>query len=223
MIEINGVIKSYHGKKVLNNVELVIEKNECCALVGRNGAGKSTLIHAMLGIVPVNKGTIQLAGISNKKSGWKKYVAYLPEKFQLYPHLTGLENIEFFAQLGEKKINGERIKEMLTKVSLWDERNHQVKGYSKGMLQRLGLAIMLYYETEILILDEPTSGLDPMGREEILLILKSLKDKTIFLSSHHMDEIRQICSHVAFIEEGKITKYTVKDFAEKLALRGSFS
>lgn len=222
MIEIVGVTKSFHRKKVLDDVHLIVEKNECCALVGRNGAGKSTLIHAMLGISSVEKGTIQLAGISNKKSGWKQLVAYLPEKFQLYPHLTGLENTQFFAQFGEKKLDEIRIKEMLSKVSLWEDRNNQVNEYSKGMLQRLGLAIMLYYDTEILILDEPTSGLDPRVREDVLSILKSLKNKTVFLSSHHMDEIQQICSHVAFLDDGTISKYTVKEFTEKLSLGGDF-
>ncbi|MGO4888456.1 ABC transporter ATP-binding protein [Anaerobacillus sp. MEB173] len=222
MIEISGLTKTFQKKKVLDDVHLVVERNECCALVGRNGAGKSTLIHAMLSILPVNSGTVKLNGVVNTKNNWKKSVAYLPEKFQLYPHLTGMENIQFFAELGEKKVNEKRIEEMLGKVSLWDDRNHQVKGYSKGMLQRLGLAIMLYYDTEILILDEPTSGLDPMGREEVLAILKSLTDKTVFLSSHHMDEIKQICSHVAFLENGKITKYTVDDFTKKLTLGGSY-
>lgn len=97
-------------------------------------------------------------------------------------------------------------------VSLWEDRHNQVKGYSKGMLQRLGLCVMLYYDTDVLILDEPTSGLDPLGREEILQILKSLSGKTIFMASHHMDEIKQICSHVAFLEDGKMTKYTVDEF-----------
>ncbi|MBT2692270.1 ABC transporter ATP-binding protein [Bacillus sp. ISL-55] len=212
MIEIKDLSQSYKNKQVLKNISLTIEKNEYCALVGRNGAGKSTLIRSILGLQPVKKGSITLDGFSNKKGDWKKIVSYLPEKFHLYPHLTGEENMLFFASLGTGDVDEKKIEEKLKMVSLWEDRHNQVKGYSKGMLQRLGLCVMLYYDTEVLILDEPTSGLDPLGREEILQILKSLSGKTIFMASHHMDEIKQICSHVAFLEDGQMTKYTVDEF-----------
>ncbi|RXT03789.1 ABC transporter ATP-binding protein [Ammoniphilus sp. CFH 90114] len=211
MIDIQGLTQHYRNKRILDDVSLQISEHEICALVGRNGAGKSTLIHTILGILPIQKGTVQIAGISSKQEGWKKRVAYLPEKFQLYPQLTGEENIRFFASL-EDEAKEEKIEQCLRMVELWEARNEKIKGYSKGMLQRLGLGIMLYYPADILILDEPTSGLDPMGRTEILHILKSLKDKTILFSSHHMDEIKQICTHVAFLEEQKMTKYTIDEF-----------
>lgn len=212
MIEIKNLSQSYKNKQVLKDINLTVEKNEYCALVGRNGAGKSTLIRSILGLQPVKKGLITLGGYSNKKGDWKKIVSYLPEKFHLYPHLTGEENMRFFASLGTGEVDEKKIEEKLKLVSLWEDRHNQVKGYSKGMLQRLGLCVMLYYDTEVLILDEPTSGLDPLGREEILRILKSLSGKTIFMASHHMDEIKQICTHVAFLEDGKMTKYTVDEF-----------
>ena len=215
MIEIKNLSQSYKNKQVLKDINLTIENNEYCALVGRNGAGKSTLIRSILGLQPVKKGSITLGGHSNKKGDWKKIVSYLPEKFHLYPHLTGEENMRFFASLGSGEIDEQKIEEKLKLVSLWEDRHNQVKGYSKGMLQRLGLCVMLYYDTEVLILDEPTSGLDPLGREEILQILKSLSGKTIFMASHHMDEIQQICTHVAFLEDGKMTKYTVDGFLKE--------
>lgn len=220
MIEIKGLSQSYKKKIVLMDVDLTVEEHELCALVGRNGAGKSTLIHSILGLLPVKKGDIKLNGISIKENGWKKHVAYLPEKFQLYPQLTGEENMRFFASMDTKKIDENRLKENLKQVGLLEAKDDQLKEYSKGMLQRLGLGIMLYYDAEILILDEPTSGLDPMGRQEILTILKSLENKTIFLSSHHMDEIRQICTHVAYLENGQIDKYNVDDFQKVMAIGG---
>src|SRR4051794_34732715 len=128
--------------------------------------------------------------------------------------LTGLENITFFAEAVAKTVDQERVKSVLTSVSLWDDRDVQVKEYSKGMLQRLGLAITLYQDSSILILDEPTSGIDPMGRKEILEVLKSLHDKTILLSSHHLDEIKQVCTHVAYLNNGKMEKYTVGEFLQ---------
>ncbi|MDQ0215623.1 ABC-2 type transport system ATP-binding protein [Oikeobacillus pervagus] len=214
MIEIKELSQGYQGKKVLDQVNLTIEKNERCALVGRNGAGKSTLIHTILGILPHKRGTVTLGGYSNKQQTWKKHVSYLPEKFHLYPHLTGEENMRFFAALDTKKIDENKIIEILKMVSLADDRKQPINGYSKGMLQRLGLAVILYYDTEIIILDEPTSGLDPIGRKEILKIIHSLQDKTILMSSHYIDEIKQICTHVAFLNQGKIEKYTVDAFLE---------
>jgi ABC-2 type transport system ATP-binding protein len=220
MIEINRLTQSYQNKLVLNEINLFIKKNEICALVGSNGAGKSTLIHTMLNLIPVKKGEIKLAGIPHYKEEWKKNVAYLPEKFLLYPHMTGEENMTFFASLGKGPIDEKRVESILRKVNLWDHRSRLIKGYSKGMLQRLGLGIMLYFDCAILILDEPTSGLDPKGRIEILTILKSLENKTILFSSHHMDEIQQICSHVAYLEDGKLTKYELNEFYEQNIIGG---
>lgn len=219
MINIQNVTHAYHKKQVLNDVQLHVREQERCALVGQNGAGKSTLIHLMLGIFPLKQGRITLGGHDNKKQLWKKNLSYLPEKFHLYPHLTGMENMMFFASLGEKGICQEQIKQVLKAVSLWENRHVPIRDYSKGMLQRLGLGVILYDDNDILILDEPTSGLDPLGREEILGLLQSLQHKTILMASHHFHEIEQICTHVAYLEQGTITKYTVADFS-KLFMRG---
>lgn len=216
MIEIDHLSQAYGDRKILSEVNLHIEKNERCALVGRNGAGKSTLIHSLLGLIPCKQGTIRLGGIPHTKEGWKRLVSYLPEKFSLYPQLSGYENITFFAAIDKATVQEEKIEKSLRAVNLWEHRNEFIKGYSKGMLQRLGLGIILYFDSEIMILDEPTSGLDPIGRKEILAILESLEDKTILLSSHYMDEIKQTCTHVAYLERGVITKYTVGEFLAKM-------
>ncbi|KKK38026.1 ABC transporter ATP-binding protein [Mesobacillus campisalis] len=221
MIDVSGLTLSFGSKKVLDHVSLNIEKNEICALVGRNGAGKSTFINCLLGLAPAQGGRIAINGKEQAKTkSWINEISYLPEKFMLYPALTGYENMKFFAQSGKGKANEERIKEILTSVGLWKDRDFPVKSYSKGMLQRLGLAVILYPDSGIIILDEPTSGIDPIGRQEILKVLKELKNKTILLSSHHLDEIQQICSTVAFLEEGKMTKYTVDGFLIQQRLGG---
>lgn len=222
MIKVEGLSQSFGKKQVLDSVDLDIGRNEICALVGRNGAGKSTFINSLLGLLPVKQGSIAINGVafSKKNHDWKKAIAYLPEKFMLYPMLTGLENLTFFAEAVSGKADAARVEQVLQSVRLWDDRNEPVKKYSKGMLQRLGLAITLYQDSSILILDEPTSGIDPMGRKEILEVLRGLKDKTILLSSHHLDEIRQVCTHVAFLNEGKMEKYTVEKFLETQQLGG---
>ncbi|MGJ7910962.1 ABC transporter ATP-binding protein [Neobacillus sp. LXY-1] len=222
MIKVTDLHQSFGKKVVLDSINIGIEKNEICALVGRNGAGKSTFINSLLGLLTVKQGTIEINGIqvSKKRDEWKKSIAYLPEKFMLYPMLTGIENVTFFAEAVSRASDQERMEQVLTAVRLWDDRNVQVKKYSKGMLQRLGLAITLYQDSSILILDEPTSGIDPLGRKEILEVLKSLHDKTILLSSHHLDEIRQVCTHVAYLDNAKMTKYTVGEFLETHHLGG---
>jgi ABC-2 type transport system ATP-binding protein len=222
MIKVTNLNQSFGKNTVLDSITIEINKNEICALVGRNGAGKSTFINSLLGLVPVKSGTILINGVevTKKSSEWKKAIAYLPEKFMLYPMLTGQENMTFFAEAVSKVANPERIQQVLTSVSLWDDRNEQVKKYSKGMLQRLGLAITLYQDSSLLILDEPTSGIDPLGRKEILAILASLRDKTILLSSHHLDEINQVCTHVAYLDNGKMEKFTVQKFLETHHLGG---
>ncbi|MEH7436151.1 ABC transporter ATP-binding protein [Neobacillus drentensis] len=222
MIKVSNLNQSFGKKLVLDAVTVEIQKNEICALVGRNGAGKSTFINSLLGLLPIKQGTIAINGVevTKKNNEWKNAIAYLPEKFMLYPMLTGLENMTFFAEAVFKQADAERIQQVLTAVRLWDDRDVQVKKYSKGMLQRLGLAITLYQDSSILILDEPTSGIDPMGRKEILEVLGSLQDKTILLSSHHLDEIKQVCTHVAYLNDGKMEKYTVEEFLNTHNLGG---
>ncbi|WP_226086241.1 ABC transporter ATP-binding protein [Mesobacillus sp. S13] len=221
MISVSGLTQSYGNNQILNNISLSIEENEVCALVGRNGAGKSTFINSLLGLIPIRKGEILVNGKPRKRNKrWKNEIAYLPEKFMLYPSLTGYENIVFFAQAGKGKADSKKIEQILLSVGLWEDRDRPIKGYSKGMLQRLGLAITLYQDSDILILDEPTSGIDPMGRKEILKVLNSLSRKTILLSSHHLEEIKQICTHVAFLDKGEMTKYTVDDFLRIQELGG---
>ncbi|ALC92354.1 ABC transporter ATP-binding protein [Bacillus sp. FJAT-18017] len=222
MISIKNLSQAFGKKTVLKNINLEINQNEVCALVGRNGAGKSTLLNSLLGLLPVSEGKVLINGkeVNRMNMEWKKSVSYLPEKFLLYPSLTGAENMAFFAEAISGKTDAAKVEEMLRSVSLWDDKDKQVKNYSKGMLQRLGLAITLYPDAELLILDEPTSGIDPIGRKEILEVIKSLKGKTIFLSSHHIDEIKQVCTHVAYLEDGIMKKYKVGEFLEKKKLGG---
>lgn len=213
MIVVENVSQSFGKKCVLDDINLTIDKNEVCALVGKNGAGKSTFIQTLLGLLPLKRGRVLISGkeYTGKRRSNNK-IAYLPEKFMLYPSLSGWENMKFFARAVSSQVNEGKMEELLSAVKLWDDRDKAIKNYSKGMLQRLGIAITLYQDSDILLLDEPTSGLDPIGRKEVIETLRSLKDKTILISSHHLDEIKQLCTSVAFLNERKITKYGVEEF-----------
>src|SRR3954451_22167659 len=134
MITVTNLNQSFGKKMILESINIEIYKHEICALVGRNGAGKSTFINSLLGILPVKQGSNAINGVqvTKKNHDWKKAIAYLPGKFQLYPMLTGLENITFFAEAVTKTVDQERVKSVLSSVSGRHDRDVQVKKYSKG-------------------------------------------------------------------------------------------
>ncbi|UBH08793.1 ABC transporter ATP-binding protein [Macrococcus armenti] len=215
MIDVQGLSHRYGDKEVLEDINFHIEKHEKIGLIGRNGAGKSTLLKLMLNMEKIQKGTVTFNGESNKNEKWKASVSYLPEKFKLYQSMTPLENLKFFNGLIKKKFEYQNAEEVLNKVGLLDDKNTRINQFSKGMLQRLGIAITLMYDTEIIILDEPTSGLDPIGRKEILDLINLMKDKTILMSSHHYEEVKEVCSHVLLLDNKKINKMDMLTFEQQ--------
>ncbi|UBH11089.1 ABC transporter ATP-binding protein [Macrococcus armenti] len=215
MIDVQGLSHRYGDKEVLEDINFHIEKHEKIGLIGRNGAGKSTLLKLMLNMEKIQKGTVTFNGESNKNEKWKASVSYLPEKFKLYQSMTPLENLKFFNGLIKKKFEYQNAEEVLNKVGLLDDKNTRINQFSKGMLQRLGIAITLMYDTEIIILDEPTSGLDPIGRKEILDLINLMKDKTILMSSHHYEEVKEVCSHVLLLDNKQINKMDMLTFEQQ--------
>lgn len=215
MIDVQGLSHRYGDKEVLEDINFHIDKYEKIGLIGRNGAGKSTLLKLMLNMEKIQKGTVTFNGESNKNEKWKASVSYLPEKFKLYQSMTPLENLKFFNGLIKKKFEYQDAEEVLNKVGLLDDKNTRINQFSKGMLQRLGIAITLMYDTEIIILDEPTSGLDPIGRKEILDLINLMKDKTILMSSHHYEEVKEVCSHVLLLDNKQINKMDMLTFEQQ--------
>lgn len=215
MIDVQGLSHHYGDKEVLDDINFHIDKHEKIGLIGRNGAGKSTLLKLMLNMEKIQKGTVTFNGESNKNEKWKASVSYLPEKFKLYQSMTPLENLKFFNGLIKKKFDYQDAEEVLNKVGLLDDKNTRINQFSKGMLQRLGIAITLMYDTEIIILDEPTSGLDPIGRKEILDLINLMKDKTILMSSHHYEEVKEVCSHVLLLDNKQINKMDMLTFEQQ--------
>lgn len=217
MIKVKDATQFHQKQLIFEDVHFSIERGERVALVGRNGAGKSTLLYSMLGFIPLKKGDIR---IKDQVVDWKKRAdqkfSFLPEKFQLYTQLTVEENVNYFADM--LRIPRDETERVLTMTNMWNDKDKRITKLSKGMLQRVGLSISILGEPEIIILDEPTSGLDPFGRTDIMAIMRKIatEDKVILFSTHNMDEVRELATHVLYLEDKKIQKMQCDAFLERL-------
>ena len=208
MIKINNLYIKFKDKEVLKGLNLNIHSNSVFGFIGKNGAGKTTTMKAILGLLIPDNGEIY---VNNEKVifggvNTNKYIGYLPDVPEFYNFMTAYEFLSFCLELSN--INKDEIKpriiEMLKLVGLENE-NHKIKGYSRGMKQRLGIAQALLNKPKLLICDEPTSALDPIGRKQILDILKEVsKETTVLFSTHILSDVEKICSDVAVLDEGEI-------------------
>ena len=196
--------------KSLTNCSLSINRGETFGLLGPNGAGKTTLLKTLLGITRPTTGRAVILGKPIGDRAVKQKLGYLPENAYLYDFLTAWEFLEFIAGLFQipRSMQRQRITKLLDLVGLASStaRKKKLKQYSKGMLQRVGMAQALINDPEIVFLDEPMSGLDPMGRYRMREIVLSLKEqgKTIFFNSHVLSDIEQICDRIAFLALGEL-------------------
>lgn len=196
-------------KQDIENLELKIPKGSIYGFLGPNGSGKSTTIRLMLGLLKKNSGTVVLFGepfTSKTRLQILNRVGALIENPSLYDHLDAVDNLRIAANY-RQNIPFSRINEVLEIVKLTQAKNKKIKEYSLGMKQRLGLAISLLSNPELIILDEPTNGLDPKGIIEMRTLIKDLNKKygtTIFISSHLLSEIERTCTHVGIIRDGKM-------------------
>lgn len=194
--------------KALDSLNLEIQKGEVFGYLGPNGAGKTTTFKLLLGLIFPTSGKAWIMGKSIKEVDFKKHIGFLPEQPYFYDYLRGEEFLDFYAQLFQipKKIRNQRINKLIDMVGLEDSTDKQLRKYSKGMLQRIGIAQALINDPEFLILDEPMSGLDPMGRKEVRDIILGLKaeGKTVIFSSHILSDVESICDRVGILIKGKL-------------------
>jgi len=192
----------------LENVDLEINQGEIFGILGPNGSGKTTCLKLLLGILFPTSGEARIMGRLPSDIEMKQHVGFLPENPYYYDYLTGPELLSFYARLFSinRDIAKKRIDELLELVDLQNVRRLALKHYSKGMLERIGLAASLINDPEILILDEPTTGLDPIGCRDTRNLLLKLKQqgKTILLSSHFLSEVERICERIAIFHKGHI-------------------
>jgi ABC-2 type transport system ATP-binding protein len=194
--------------RILSGLDLSVTKGETFGLIGPNGAGKTTSIKLMLGLMRPSEGNAEILGMPAGDKRALARLGYLPENPYFYSHLTGREFLDFAGQLFgiEGKQRFERAKELIETVGLSEAADMQMRKYSKGMLQRLGIAQSLINRPELVFWDEPMSGLDPIGRRDVRQILLSLKEKgtTIFFNSHLLPDVNELCDRVGVMCKGRM-------------------
>jgi ABC-2 type transport system ATP-binding protein len=212
-------------QQALKGVSLRVERGEIFGLLGGNGAGKTTFIKTLLGIIRKTAGQASLLGFPAGDRRGRKLVGYLPENLRVPRHLTGYTALEYYGNLSNVRSSVIRQKRgpLLEKVGLAERAKDPVRTYSKGMLQRLGLAQAMLHDPELFILDEPTDGLDPLARSQVRGYLTELKrqGKTIFLNSHILQEVELICDRVAILDKGILRR--VAHVAEITSGRGGIA
>jgi len=207
-VETQNLSKIYGSTTGCRDISLLVEEGEVFGLLGPNGAGKSTFVKMLAGLLPPTSGRGWLLGESISMPSARQPVGYLPEKFAYHPWLTAAEVLELHGCLSGLK-PGEiprRSREVLALVDLAAAAGQRVGNFSKGMQQRLGLAVALVADPRLLLLDEPTSALDPLGRREVRQLIQDLKrrGKTVFLNTHLLTEAEQVCDRVAVINQGRV-------------------
>ncbi len=216
VLEVSNLHKSYPsgflGRKaeVLRGVNFQVREGAVVGFIGANGAGKSTTIKSILGLVKPDSGGIRYFGDKKITPNLFKEIGFLPERPNFYKFLSGKEFLTYYARLSNK-LSGVRLKEQvdltLKKVHLFEDKDKLIKSYSKGMIQRIGIAQALIHDPKLIILDEPLSGLDPDGRYQLSQIIKgaATEGKTIFFSSHLLDDTERLCDDIVIIKGGVIT------------------
>ena len=210
VIETRGLTRSFGPKLAVADLTLSVEAGEVFGFLGPNGAGKTTSVKMLLGLIEPSSGSGQVLGRPLGDRRARSRLGFLPEHFRFQEWLTGRELLEFHGRLfglsGATLRN--RIDELLGRVDLFDAAHRAIRTYSKGMMQRIGLAQAMLNEPALILLDEPTSGLDPLGRLMVRDIIRGLRESgtTVFLNSHLLGEVEATCDRVAFVKEGRTVR-----------------
>lgn len=206
MLEISNVYRRFGDKEVLRGLNLSVPEHSIFGFIGKNGAGKTTTMKLVLGLLKADAGSIQVNGqkVIYGQTATNRQIGYLPDVPEFYSFMNASEYLHFCGEItgmGKGELTT-RTAELLELVGLGDEK-HRIRGFSRGMKQRLGIAQALLNRPKLLICDEPTSALDPVGRKEILDILPAVKEQTtILFSTHILSDVERICTDVAFLKDG---------------------
>ncbi len=211
-IEIRNLSVTFeHGRHVVcavQDVSLSVPQGSVFGFLGLNGAGKTTTMHVLLGFIEPTEGTAALFGVDVRQSIARRRIGYLPEMAESYPFLTGRESLWVAGRLFgmPRSVLRQRIGELLETLNLQEAADRRIGSYSRGMLQRIGLAQALIHDPDLVMLDEPTGGLDPLGRLEVRRVIQSLRErgKTVFFSSHELSEVEMVCDRIGILARGRL-------------------
>ena len=209
MLKAVNVTKSYNGKVALKDISFSVEKGEIFCLLGQNGAGKTTTINIFLGFIKKDGGQAFIGEKEVGKDNTKALTAYIPETVQLYGNLSGVENLDFFSRLAGYTYTTQELEAFLSKTDLQPEAHHQrLSSYSKGMRQKVGIAVALAKNAEVIFMDEPTSGLDPKATAEFTKICKELAQmgKVIFMATHDIFNAVELGTTIGIMKEGVLAQ-----------------
>jgi ABC-2 type transport system ATP-binding protein len=221
MLEIIGMSKRYGDVLAVNDLNLKIEAGEVFTMLGANGAGKTTTLMVSLGFTEPSEGTVKICDIDVTKEPLKakKHVAYVSENVMLYGNFTARQNLDFFTKLGGRSdVGDDGYGEVMDRVGLQrDAFDRRVKGFSKGMRQKLGIAIAIMKDAELILLDEPTSGLDPKSGAEFLDLLRDLRGegKAIWMTTHDIFRAKAIADRVGIMTGGKLVRLFSREELER--------
>ncbi|REC79932.1 ABC transporter ATP-binding protein [Chryseobacterium elymi] len=211
MIKIENARKAYNGKEAVKGLSLSVKSGEIYGLLGPNGAGKSTTLNMLLGFLQPDAGITLLNSYdtSTDAKEARKMIGYISENVNLYPYLTGIENLYYFCKLAGKNYSKEELSGILSVCGLQRDSHHKKTGaYSKGMRQKVGIAIAYAKKAKVYLLDEPASGLDPLASNELSSLLKKLAGEgaAILMASHDIFRVRETCSRIGILKSGVLVR-----------------
>jgi ABC-2 type transport system ATP-binding protein len=214
IVRVDEVVKDFRPgfglrrKRVLHGISFQVREREIFGFIGPNGAGKTTTLKVLMGLIRATSGNASILGHGVDETAFRRQIGFLPENPYFYDYLTGTEILRFYAKLSgvEKRRRESRVAELLELVGLSSAANVRLRSYSKGMLQRIGIAQALVHDPNVVFLDEPMSGLDPVGRKEVrdLILRLQGEGKTIFMNTHILSDVEMLCDRVAIIVAGRI-------------------
>jgi ABC-2 type transport system ATP-binding protein len=212
IVRVEDLIKDFRPgfglrrKRVLDGISFQVREQEIFGFIGPNGAGKTTTLKVLMGLVRATSGSASILGHDVSETAFRRQIGFLPENPYFYDYLTGCEILRFYANLSGVRKRADRVDQLLELVGLSDARNARLRTYSKGMLQRIGIAQALVHDPMVVFLDEPMSGLDPVGRKQVrdLILRLRAEGKTVFMNTHILSDVEMVCDRVAIIVGGQI-------------------
>jgi ABC-2 type transport system ATP-binding protein len=230
IVRVDAIVKDFRpglgirAKRVLHGVSFAVHEGEIFGFVGPNGAGKTTTLKVLMGLIRATSGSASILGCDVSDVAYRRHIGFLPENPYFYPFLSAREILRFYARLSGvegPRVEG-RVGELIDRMGLREACDARLNTYSKGMLQRVGIAQALIHDPRVVFLDEPMSGLDPIGRKDIRDIILRLKSegRTVFMNTHILNDVEMICDRVAIIVKGRIRyEGAIRDFLKEDEMR----